>query len=203
MKNKIIKRITKIIISNITLALALTGCSLLPSVTDNRSIIDTDSTYTSVGSCLTVHNTDERLTLLDNMDTLSSDGLYYASWTAGNAESYENSDKETVDLYDAQLYLLLGEYGSPETAQTNIDEWLEAGKNNYSVTAEETITCGEQVYTVITYDFVNEESPFARGVSAFGVIGSNAVCVELTCREQYDDDLKEMLITFLNGCSYS
>ena len=192
-----------IIISGIAMALTLTGCSLFPAVTDSRSSIDPDSPYTSIGTCLTVHNTDERLTLHDNMDTLSSDGLYYASWTAGNAEPYENSDKDTIDLYDAQLYLLLGEYGSTETAQANIDEWLEAGQNSYRVTDEETITCGEQVYTVITYDFVNESNPFARGVSAFGVIGSNAVCVELTCREQYDEDLKEMLITFLNGCTYS
>lgn len=203
MKRKTIKRSNRIIILGITLTLTLTGCSLLPSVTDRRSGIDTDSPYTSVGSFLTVHNTDERLTLLDNMDTLSSDGLYYASWTAGNAEPYENSDKDTIDLYDAQLYLLLGEYSSPEIAQANIDEWLKAGQNNYRVTDEETITCGEQTYTVITYDFINKENPFARGISAFGIIGSNAVCVELTCREQYDEDLKEMLITFLNGCTYS
>lgn len=189
-------------ITSFTLALALSGCSGLPSVSDESINTAVDSDEIIVGSRLTVRNTDERLTLLSNMDTLSADGLYYASWTAGSAEPYENADGDTIDLYDAQLYLLSGECKSAEAAKESMNEWLNAGLSNYDVTAEETITCGGQNYTMITYNFANKENPYAKGISAFGVHDSLAVCMELTCREDYDEDLREMLTTFLESCSY-
>ena len=196
------KRITCARILSITLALTLTGCSGLPSVSDKDADAVVNSEYVTVGSHLTVHNTDDRLTLLNNMDTLSADGLYYASWTAGDAEPYENADGDTIDLYDAQLYLLLGEYKNAETAEGSMAGWLDAGRSNYDVTAEETITYSGQTYTMITYNFINKENPYARGVSAFGVYENCAVCVELTCREEYTEDLHEMLTAFLDRCSY-
>lgn len=180
--------------------LVLSGCSLLPSNLEND--VDADSEYITVGG-LTIHNVDNRLTVLDKMDALSADGLYYASWTAGDSEPYENSDGDTVDLYDAQLYLLLGEYKSAATAQENMDNWLNAGKTNYDITNEETIICNGQSYTMITYNFTNEENPYAHGVSAFGVHENIAVCAELTCRENYQEDLQEMLTGFLNNCTYN
>lgn len=196
------KKMTCACILGITLTLALTGCSGLPSVFDESTDTVVNTDYIPVGSHLTVHSTDDRLTLFNNMDTLSSDGLYYASWTAGSAEPYENADGDTIDLYDAQLYLLLGEYKSVEDAEKNMADWLDAGHSNYDVTAEETVTYDGQTYTMITYNFINQENPYARGVSAFGVYENCAICVELTCQEEYGEDLQEMLTTFLNGCSY-
>lgn len=196
---KIYKKIRNIVyILSITFVLA--GCSFLPSDLEND--VDADSEYITVGG-LTVHNTDTRLTVLDKMDALSADGLYYASWTAGDSEPYENSDGDTVDLYDAQLYLLLGEYKSSGAAQENMDNWLNAGKTNYDIIKEETITCSDQSYTMITYNFTNEENPYAHGVSAFGVHDNIAVCAELTCREDYQEDLREMLMGFLDNCTYN
>lgn len=58
--------------------------------------------------------------------SLSADGLYYALWTTGNSKKYENSDGETVDLYDAQLYLLLGESKTSEAAAESMENWLTA-----------------------------------------------------------------------------
>ena len=55
---------------------------------------------------------------------------------------------------------------------------------------------------MVTYTFANKENPYARGVSAFGVYENCAVCVELTCQDGYDEDLQEMLIDFLQECSY-
>ena len=185
------------------LTLTLTGCSVLPTIFDEDTAVDVNAEYITVGSHLTAPNTDERLTLLNNMDTLSSDGLYYASWTAGSARPYENADGDTVDLYDAQLYLLVGEYNNAESAQENMDTWLAAGQNSYDVTNEETVTYGEQSYTMITYNFINAENPYARGISAFGVYENCAVCIELTCIEEYDEDLQDMLTTFLENCVYS
>ena len=196
------KKINYACIFSILWALALTGCSSLPSVPEAATDAAAHSDYISVGSCLTVHNTDERLTLRDNMDALSADGLYYASWTAGSAEPYENTDGDTIDLYDAQLYLLSGEYKNAESAENSMAGWLAAGHANYNVTAEETVTCNGQTYTLLTYYFTNEENPYSKGVSAFGVCGNCAVCMELTCQTEYSEDLHEMLIAFLNGCSY-
>lgn len=152
--------------------------------------------------CLTVDNTDSRLTLLSNMDALSADGLYYAAWTMGGSEPYENSDGDTVDLYDAQLYFLLGEFKDAETAQNNLNTWLSAGRTNYEILSEENVTCNGQDYLLITYQFIHEDNPYVRGISAFGVFGNHAACIELTCREGFDEDLKTILIDFLNGCTY-
>ncbi len=183
------------------ITLALTGCTSSTNAV-NKADAAVNSADISVGSHLNVHNTDERLTLFSNMDTLSSDGLYYASWTAGESEPYENTDGDTVDLFDAQLYLLLGEYQNAESALENMNGWLTAGQKNYEITDEQEVTCNGQTYTVISYQFKNTESPYAQGVSAFGVHDNLAVCAELTCREQYAEDLYQMLTTFLDGCSY-
>ena len=199
MKNKI-KSKSKYIACILCITASLTGCSLLPSLSDSNTV--TDSEYVTVGRHLTVHNTDKRLTLLNNMDTLSADGLYYASWTSGDSEPYENSDGDTVELYDAQLYLLMGEFKNSDAAQKNMATWLTTGQTNYDVTDESTITCNGQSYTVITYRFRNEENPYSHGVSAFGVYENLAICVELTCREKYQEDVQEMLTNFLNNCSY-
>lgn len=182
------------------ITMILAGCSAASSGSGSDSI--TDSDHIVIGSHLTVNNTDSRLTLSDYKDTLSADGLYYASWTAGDSEPYENSDGDTVDLYDAQLYLLLGEFKNDDAAQKNMGNWLEAGQANYNVTDETTVTCNGQSYTMITYSFSNEENPYSHGVSAFGVSKNLAVCVELTCRESYQEDLQEMLTGFLNSCTY-
>ena len=191
----------KYIFSIICITALLTGCSVLPSISDNDTIVNSE--YVTIGNNLTVHNTDTRLTLISNMDALSADGLYYASWTAGSSEPYENSDGDTVDLYDAQLYLLLGESKSPDAAQENMNNWFATGQTNYDVTDEKTVICNEQSYTMVTYNFQNEENPYAHGVSAFGVYQNFAICVELTCRESYEEDLEEMLTGFLNNCSFN
>ena len=192
---------SKYIVCILCIATLLSGCSAFSS--DSGSNIVTDSEYVTIGSHLIVHNTDARLTLMSNMDALSADGLYYASWAAGSSEPYINFAGDTVDLYDAQLYLLLGEFKSSDAAQENMDNWLTAAHSKYDVTDEKIVTCNEQSYTMVTYKFVNEENPYERGVSAFGVHQNLAVCVELTCRENYQEDLYEMLIDFLDGCTYN
>ena len=192
---------SKYIVCILCIATLLSGCSAFSS--DSGSNIVTDSEYVTIGSHLIVHNTDARLTLMSNMDALSADGLYYASWAAGSSEPYINFAGDTVDLYDAQLYLLLGEFKSSDAAQENMDNWLTAAHSKYDVTDEKIVTCNEQSYTMVTYKFINEENPYERGVSAFGVHQNLAVCVELTCRENYQEDLYEMLIDFLDGCTYN
>ncbi len=180
--------------------LTLTGCSAVSA--QSAPSADETSGDIMIGNFLRIQNTDSRLTLLNNLDTLSADGLYYASWVIGDAQPYENSDGDTVDLYDASLYLLSGEFKNTQYAQENMDSWLAAAKENYEILNEEEITCSGQTYSLITYNSTHEDNPYARGVSAFGVCENYAVCIELTCRDEFPDDLRNILIDFLNCCSY-
>lgn len=178
----------------------LAGCA--PSLEPEKPTVDEDGNVT-VGTILKVKNRDNRLTLLDNKDALAADGLYYAAWTAGDSEPYENQDGDTVDLYDAQLYLLLGESQTDESAQHNMDTWLAAAKENYEVEKEEAATYNGQGYTIITYRCQAADTPYERGVSAFCTNGSNAVCIELTCQASYSEDLSSMMADFLSSCDYN
>ncbi len=179
--------------------LFLSGCSSAPA---QKKTAGSDGSVT-VGSALEVKNEDKRLTLLDNKDVLAADGLYYAAWTAGNCEPYENKEGDTVDLYDAQLYLLLGEAKSASDAQHDMDTWLAAAKENYEVEKEETTSCSGQDYTLLTYSCKSADTPYDRGVSAFCTNQNLAVCIELTCRSSYSEDLGGMLTGFLNSCHYN
>lgn len=162
-----------------------------------------DPAHVTIGSSLKVDDADGSLQLQNNIDTLGTDGLYYASWVIGEAKPYEKTDGETVDFYDAQLYVLLGEYFSEIDAKNHTDSWYSIGKKNYEILTEETVTCKGQEYSMITYRMVGEDSPFARGISVFAVSGNSAVCIELTCREDFGGDIRAILMDFLNCCTYT
>lgn len=182
------------------LALLLTGCSARPQETTDGTPWQED--WVTIGNRIGVEDC-EPLTFLENRDALAADGLYYAAWTDGESTPYQNSDGNTVDLYDAQLYFLASETTKEESAQTTCDKWLAASKSNYELQSEDTLDCGGQTYTRITYRCVNEDNPYDHGVSAFTVRGNLAVCVELNCLEDYSGDLETILTDFLNGCHYS
>lgn len=181
--------------------LFLSGCSSAAptSTTDGTAW---DESWFQIGTTMGVEEP-EQLTLLESKETLAADGLYYATWVTGDPVPYENSDGETVDLYDAQLYLLVSECSQESDAQSNCDIWLAAAKENYEILSEETVICGDQSYNVISYRFADADVPYDRGVSAFAVIGTDAVCAELTCVETYEGNLDSLLNGFLEGCHYS
>ncbi|MDE7478551.1 MAG: hypothetical protein K2M91_11480 [Lachnospiraceae bacterium] len=190
----------KYLLCFICMALGLAGCSLTSSLLEKEPIENTP--HLAIGKHLEVNNTNEKLILYDYKEALAGDGLYYASWRIGDGTPYENSDGNTVDLYDAQLYLLLGEFSSNEKAQENRDAWLDRGRANYEISDEKEIDCNGQTYLMITYTFKNESNPYARGMSAFAVHDKLAVCAELTCQEDFTEDLETILINFLENCAY-
>lgn len=161
-----------------------------------------DPAHITIGSSLKVDDVDSALQLQNNIDTLATDGLYYASWVIGEAKPFEKKDGETVDFYDAQLYLLLGEFPTSDDSKTHADSWYSIGKKNYEIQTEENITCHGQDYLMITYRLTGEDSPFAHGISVFAAPQNCAVCIELTCREDFDGDLRTILMDFLNCCTY-
>lgn len=181
------------------LALLLSGCASAPRTAADGSQWQED--WIPVGTQIGIE-APKHLTLLDNKETLAADGLYYAAWTAGDSVPYENSDGDTIDLYDAQLYFLSSETMTEEKAKENCEAWLSAARENYEIRTEDTVTLGGQTYTWITYDCASEDNPYDRGVSAFGVSGTTAVCAEFACLEDYTEDLETILTDFLNGCHF-
>lgn len=181
------------------LSLLLTGCTSAPKFTTDGQNWEDD--WINIGSNIGIEAPEE-LTLSDNKDALAADGLYYATWVAGSSVPYKNSDGETIDLYDAQLYFLASESPSEESAREECSIWLTAAKENYEVQTETEITCNGQSYTLITYICTGDNTPYDRGVSAFGTCGINAVCAEFTSLENYTKDLTPILTEFLNNCHY-
>lgn len=144
----------------------------------------------------------EGLEIHDNVESLAADGLYYTTWTDGEPVPYENSDGNTVDLFDAEIYLLLSECKKTSTADGNVETWINTAREHYDISKEETVTCAGVDYTMVTYTCEGEDNPYERGVSAFGRVGLDAICAEFTCVKGYDKDLREILLGFLEGIEY-
>jgi hypothetical protein len=179
--------------------LLFSGCASTPETTTTGDAWNED--WTQIGTNMELE-VPKKLTLLDNKEALAADGLYYATWVDGDSVPYENSDGETVDLYDAQLYLLVNECDSQDDAEKSCATWLAAAKDNYDVLSEKEIVCNGQTYTLLSYNCIGEDNPYDHGVSAFGTNDLESVCAEFTCLETCEEDLETLLTDFLNGCHY-
>ena len=72
----------------------------------------------SVGNVIGI-DTPEGLTPRENNDALTANGMYYATWSIGEAEPYTNEDGDEAQLYDAQVYVLLAGYNKAEKAKSS------------------------------------------------------------------------------------
>ena len=172
--------------------LCLTGCGAsAPETAADGTAWSED--WVTVGNVVGVE-TPEGLTARENSDALSAKGMYYATWSLGEAEEVLNEDGEAAQVYDAQVYLLLAGYDSTAKAEEAAAEWLDT---------EAVETRNGQEYTVITYTYTSETNPYAWGVSAFGAYGNYAVSVELSCREDFYGNALEILANFLDHCHYA
>ncbi len=189
--------------SLITAAL-LTGCTASRSENaaapgNNSSAEDAEI---KIGQNLTISTPDNGLSFISQNDSIAANGMYYATWAAGDAVDYENSDGDTVDLYDAQLYLLLEESANTEQTTDNLDSWLSAAEQNYDIKSSEELSINNETYTIINYICNSETSPYDHGVSAFAAHDTSAICIELTCIENYTGDLNAMMTDFLSELSW-
>ena len=162
-------------------AVLCTGCGVKDEDLKSDPLVNPDGTA-PVGKTLVAPAPPEGFTLLDNKDILAANGLYYASWVNGEPQPYENSEGKTVDLYDAQLTLVVQENKTGEKAASAVSGWQE--------------------YTVIQFAYQDESNPYAFGVAAFGQKGTSAIEWELSCQESYTGDALAVLTEFLNGCTY-
>ena len=178
----------------------LAGCAAPPTETAGGAQWSED--WVTVGNVIGV-DTPEDMTLRENNDAIAASGMYYATWSIGEAEPYTNADGEEAQLYGAQVYLLLAGYNKAEKAEDGASEMLEMARKQYAVEETSTADCNGQTFTVITYTYPSETNPYARGASAFGVYRNYAVSVELSCQEKLNGSPQEILENFLSNCHYA
>jgi len=180
--------------------LVLAGCSVAPSQAADGSSWSEE--WITLGPVLGVEPPEHDLVLLDNNAALTADDMYYAAWTIGSPSDYTNADGQEVELYEAQLDVLVCGYADAEHAREAVEEWQARQDEVYSDAVRREETHNGQAYTVAAYTCGSETNPYSRGVSAFGVCGNYAVSAELNCRDAFDGDEAEILADFLDGCHY-
>ena len=162
-----------------------------------------DKEWTILGSTLGVEAPGNGLTLLDNNAALTYQDIYYATWTIGEPSIYINEENDEVDIYSAQLYLLLQGCKDAKNAQMAIDEWSGLQQKNYTILESETKTYNGQEYTVYVYETNSDTNPYARGVSAFATYDHYALSAELSCQDSFSGDAEVILAEFLEGCHFN
>lgn len=190
-----------ILVMLLVVCILLSGCAQLPpeKAADGQ---DWNENWVTVGAVLGV-DTPEGLTPQENNEALSASGMYYATWSIGEATPYVNAEGEDATLFDAQVYALLARAESTEKAEGTRDNWLAMAQGQYNICQTTTEVCNGQTFTVITYTYDSDSNPYAFGASAFGVYRNYAISVELSCQEAFSGDPQEILLDFLNHCHYS
>lgn len=184
------------------LCLCLAGCGtvLIPEKAADGA--DWDENWVTVGGIVGV-DTPGGMEARENNEALSANGMYYATWSIGEPVPYTNADGDEAQLYDAQVYLLLGGSKSAELAEDTLAQWQELARQQYSIEATDTQTHNGQEFAVITYTFDSETNPYARGASAYGVYRNYAVSVEFACRQDCEGSAVQLLSQFLDNCHYA
>ncbi len=162
-----------------------------------------DKSWEMLGPVLALEEPGNGLTLRDNSTVLTSDDIFYATWSAGESTPYTNEDGDEVQVYDAQLYMLAVGCADAENAHLAIQEWTDHETDSYAVRETRTETCNGQEYSLVLYDCASDTNPYDRGVTAFTVYGNYAVSAELACREDFDGDETAILADVLSRCHYS
>lgn len=143
------------------------------------------------------------LTLLTNNSVLAGEDTYYASWTVGEPAPYTNADGDEVDLYPAQLYVLLYGCADQAAAESACAGFLAREQQTYTVHSQRTEEHNVQRYTVLDYTGGSAGNPYGRGSSAFAVRGNYVLVAELLAQDSFDGDVSRMLSAFLDGVHYS
>ncbi len=143
------------------------------------------------------------LTLLTNNSVLAGEDTYYASWTVGEPSPYTNADGDEVDLYPAQLYVLLYGCADQAAAESACAGFLAREQQTYTVHSQRTEEHNAQRYTVLDYTGGSADNPYGRGSSAFAVRGNYVLVAELLAQDSFDGDVSRMLSDFLDGVHYS
>ena len=190
---------TFLLIAICTMLACLTGCGTkTPAMAADGTPWSKD--WIKLGPTLGVEEPGHGLTLRDEK---SARNMFYTAWSIGEAQTYVNSSGQETNRYDAQLVLLVSSFDSTEDAQDSVDELLDLAGENYAVMDTSRQTYNGQEFTILTYTFPSDASPYARGVSAFAAFDTWVISAELACQESFEEDAQEILADFLSHCHYA
>ena len=177
----------------------LTGCG---TKTPDKALDGTpwSTEWIKLGPKVGVEKPGHGLTLRDEK---SAKKMFYTAWSIGEAQPYVNASGEEKNRYDAQLVVLLLTSDTAEDAQLNVDDWLALAADNYTITDTSQQTYNGQEFTVVTYAFPSDTSPYARGASAFAASDAWAISAEFACQDGFEEDAQEILTDFLTHCHYA
>ena len=161
-----------------------------------------DRSWEMLGTVLGVEAPGNGLRLLNNDTALAGDDTYYASWVAGEPTDYVNAEGKDVDLYPAQVYLLLYGCADEAAAQEAYADWMGREEETYAVREHAGAAHSGIDYELLRYDVASDANPYSRGVSAFALYGKYVVIAELTVTEAFDGDEDAILSEFLDGCHF-
>ncbi|MBP3914253.1 MAG: hypothetical protein J6D14_07595 [Lachnospiraceae bacterium] len=177
------------------------GCSAGPmsSLGDADTSLTTipkadDSGMVAIGKLIKAPAETDGFKLTEYNEALSASGLIYAAWTTGEPSAYTNSDEEEVQLYPAQIYMIVYEGTDADDAASKAAGWLAAAEKQYNVTQKDE----SNGRTVLSYSVQNETSPYSEGTSAFFTDGTAACCVEVQRTSEWEGNPGEILAHFLD-----
>lgn len=180
------------------LLICLTGCGeKTPTVAEDGTPWSED--WVMVGQNMGVEDPGHGFTL---QDVKGAKKMFFTSWSAGEARPHVDDQGEELDVYEAQLVLLLSVASSAESAQTTVDEWLTMAQDTYVITDTTQKVCNGRTFTILAYDFASDTSAYAHGASAFAVYDTNAISAELACQDTFEGDPVEILTDILEHCHY-
>ena len=190
-----------IVLFFVAVALIIPSFSRVPARDDAGQ--NWDKSWEMMGTVMGVEDPGNGFTLLNNDTALAGNDTFYASWVAGEARDYTNADGNRVDLYPAQIYLLLYGCGDAEQAEEAKAEWMAREEASYQVRERREETWAGQTFSLLIYDCGSDTNPYSRGVSAFGLFGNYVIIAELTCTADFEGDEQALLRHFLEGCHYA
>ena len=180
--------------------LLLTGCAA-PSRPTNEEL-GWDEDWAQVSALLGV----EPMTgfdLNENIDAMGIYGLYYATWTAGEARDYTNAEGDKSQLYDAQIYVLLQQGKNEDEARTALEDWISRERETYEAGETRTETYAGQAFDLFPLLHAGEDNPYTHGAAAFAARNGWAISVELLCQDSFEGDAQTCLTEFLSGFHYN
>ena len=180
---------------------SLVDFSQYPSATADGATWD--KSWEMMAKVVGIEAPGDGLTLLTNNSVLAGEDTYYASWTVGEPSPYTNADGDEVDLYPAQLYVLLYGCADQAAAESACAGFLARERQTYTVHSQRTEEHNAQSYTVLDYTGGSADNPYGRGSSAFAVRGNYVLVAELLAQDSFDGDVSRMLSAFLDGVHYS
>ena len=190
-----------IVLFFVAVALIIPHFSRVPKAADDGRAWD--ASWEMMGSVMGVEDPGSGFTLLNNDTALAGSDTFYASWVAGSVREYTNAEGKKVDLYPAQIYLLLYGCGNASLAEEARQEWIAREENTYQVRTRRQAVHSGVGFEVLEYDCGSPTNPYSRGISAFGLYGHYVVIAELTCTEDYEGNEQQLLAHFLDGCHYA